>query len=69
MLSEALRTLVRKHAVYDVPEEMAACLDCDTLRCPDVRYATCPNRQARAAERHANEATCITRGRIGQGEH
>ena len=34
--------------VYDVPDEMAACFDCDAIQCPNEKYETCPNRLAHA---------------------
>ena len=46
MLGEAWRALARRHIVYDVPDEMAACFDCDVVRCPDDRYASCAKRLA-----------------------
>ena len=49
MLSEAWRALVRKYIVYDIPDEMAACFDCNVARCSDERYESCPNRLAEAA--------------------
>ena len=50
MLREIWRSFVRKHIVDDVPDEMAACFDCDVARCPDDKYETCPNRLAQATE-------------------
>jgi hypothetical protein len=47
MLSEGWRALVRKYIVYDVPDEMAACFDCNAVQCPNEKYETCPNRLAR----------------------
>jgi len=59
MLSEGWRALVRKYLVYDVPDEMAACFDCNAVQCPNEKYETCPNRLAHAtalkAVRAANE--------------
>ncbi len=49
MLSEMWRSFVRRYIVYDIPDEMAACFDCDAVRCPDEKYETCPNRLAQAA--------------------
>ena len=56
MLGEAWRTLLRKHIVYDIPDEMAACFDCDTRRCPDEKYFTCPVRLALVAASSAARA-------------
>jgi hypothetical protein len=60
MLSEEWRYLVRKFVVYDIPPDMAACFDCDVMRCPNVTFETCQRRleQARSAEiGHAAEAS------------
>jgi hypothetical protein len=42
MRGEIWKTLVREYTVYDVPDDMAACIDCDVVRCPDGKYETCP---------------------------
>src|SRR5689334_11901105 len=41
MLSEVWRALARKYIVYDVPDEMAACFDCNVAQCTNDRYETC----------------------------
>jgi hypothetical protein len=56
MLSEGWRALVRKYLVYDVPDEMAACFDCDAVQCPNEKYETCPNRLAHATALKAARA-------------
>ena len=56
MLSEVWRALVRKYMVYDIPDEMAACFDCDAVQCPNEKYETCPNRLAHAAALKAARA-------------
>ena len=33
MLREVWETFVRDHVVAHVPDEMSACLDCDTVQC------------------------------------
>ncbi len=53
MLSEVWRSLVRRYIVYDIPEEMDACFDCEAVQCPDEKYETCPKRLAQAAELRA----------------
>jgi hypothetical protein len=53
MLTETWRTLVRKYIVYDVPDEMAACFDCDVAFCPDEKYRTCAYRLACGAATRA----------------
>jgi hypothetical protein len=49
MFSEVWRTLVRKYIVYDVPDEMAACFDCNAVHCSNDKYETCPERLATVA--------------------
>ena len=46
MLTETWRTLVRKYVVYDIPDEMAACFDCEATICPEEKYRACPIRLA-----------------------
>jgi hypothetical protein len=60
--SEVWRTLVRKYIVYDVPDEMAACIDCRVVRCSNDNYETCANRLAHAAAlRAARTAESVVR--------
>jgi hypothetical protein len=61
MFSEAWRTLVRKYIVYDVPDEMAACFDCHTARCPNDKYESCPTRLA-AMQAVESAAECAHAG-------
>jgi hypothetical protein len=49
VLREVWRTFVRKHIVAEVPDEMAACLDCDAVQCLNGEYETCTTRLIRAA--------------------
>ena len=49
MLSEVWRALARKYIVYDVPDEMAACFDCNVAQCTNDRYETCCYRLTYAA--------------------
>ena len=64
MLNQTWRTLVRKYVVYDIPDEMAACFDCDKVNCADDNYRTCPYRLAYhaategSAGRRPEAATC-----------
>ena len=44
-----VRKFVEKHVVAEVPDEMAACLDCEAEQCLDGVYETCPSRLGRAA--------------------
>ncbi len=49
MLHEVWKALVRKHIACDVPDEMAACIDCSAVQCLCDKYETCPNRLMREA--------------------
>ena len=62
MLSEGWRALVRKYIVYDVPDEMAACFDCNAVQCPNEKYETCPNRLAHATSLKAARARTSATG-------
>jgi hypothetical protein len=42
VLSEVWRALARKYIVHGIPDEMAACFDCDVVRCPNDKYEACP---------------------------
>ncbi len=52
MLTETWRALVRRYVVYDIPDEMTACFDCNAAICPDEKYRTCPRRLACCAPVH-----------------
>jgi hypothetical protein len=56
MLGGTWRSLVRRHIIYDISDEMVACFDCNVWRCPDDRYETCADRLPRAAELRAARA-------------
>ncbi|MDR3533742.1 MAG: hypothetical protein P4L90_24670 [Rhodopila sp.] len=43
-----LRTIVRRHIVSEVPDELSACLDCGAVQCLETEFRTCPTRLARA---------------------
>ena len=49
MLSQEWRTLARRYIVHDIPDEIAACFDCDLMACRNARYETCAVRLTRAA--------------------
>jgi hypothetical protein len=49
MRSEAWRKLLRRFIRHDIPEDMAACFDCDETSCPEARFAACSVRLARVA--------------------
>jgi hypothetical protein len=38
------RTFVKRNVIDNVPNEIAACLDCDELKCSGERYDHCPVR-------------------------
>jgi hypothetical protein len=68
MLSEVWRALARRYIVYDIPDEMAACFDCDVVRCTSDKYENCPNRLAEATALRAErdtEMSAIDRARQG----
>jgi len=44
MQNDIWRGLVRKYALYDVPDELAACRDCSTVGCSHERYDGCRRR-------------------------
>jgi hypothetical protein len=48
-----LREFYRRNIVADVPIEMDMCLDCGELECSGTRFANCPRRKARAADKQA----------------
>jgi hypothetical protein len=48
MHNETWRKLLRRFIAHDVPDDMAACFDCDEVRCPDEQFVTCGDRLARA---------------------
>ena len=56
-----VRKFIEKHVVAEVPDEMAACLDCDAVQCLDGVYETCPNRLGRAAALSAARAPAAGR--------
>jgi hypothetical protein len=53
MQNERLRNLFRRFIAHDIPDDMAACFDCDEDRCSNEQFVTCPDRLARAARETA----------------
>jgi hypothetical protein len=49
MLRKVWETFFRKHVVAAVPDEMAACLDCNAGQCLNGVYQTCPVRLSETA--------------------
>ena len=45
-----LRTLIGRHGVAPVPDDMDKCLDCGKPSCSDEHYEHCEARLQRAAE-------------------
>jgi hypothetical protein len=46
---EKLWAFFTRHIVEDVPDEIAACMECDVSQCVDDKFRNCPNRLATAA--------------------
>jgi hypothetical protein len=51
MLDETWRKLLRRFIAHDIPDDMAACFECDVRWCPNERFETCTRRLTRAAAR------------------
>ena len=49
MLSKMIRTFIKRSIVAEVPDEMAACLDCGAVECSHGKYENFPYRLARVA--------------------
>ena len=47
MIGKRIWKFVRQQIVSDVPAEMGACLECNTVTCARDKYDTCPYRLAR----------------------
>lgn len=45
----ALRSLFRRHIAADVPDDLAACIECRARQCRHGDWINCPNRLAQAA--------------------
>jgi hypothetical protein len=43
-----------RHIVANVPDELAACLECGEIQCVDGKFRNCPNRLARVAALRAS---------------
>jgi hypothetical protein len=52
--NERLRNLFRKFIAHDIPDDMAACCDCNEVWCPNERFVACASRLARAAPQAAD---------------
>jgi hypothetical protein len=47
---EAIKSFIRKDIAAEVPDDLSACMDCDSVDCPEEKFKTCPNRLARLTE-------------------
>jgi hypothetical protein len=47
---DAIRTFIRKDIAAEVPDDLSACMDCDSVECPEEEFKNCPNRLARLTE-------------------
>jgi hypothetical protein len=47
---DVIRTLIRKDIAAEVPDDLSACMDCDSIDCPEKEFKNCPNRLARLTE-------------------
>lgn len=45
---DGLWRFLNRHIVADVPDEMAACLDCAVAQCRESKFQNCPHRIAQA---------------------
>ncbi len=55
MFAKFLAYLTRQ-IVTDVPDEIAACMECGETQCVEGKFRHCPNRLARAATLQAMQA-------------
>jgi hypothetical protein len=47
---ETMRKFMRRDVAAEVPDELALCMECDSVDCLEEKFINCPNRLARAAE-------------------
>jgi hypothetical protein len=50
---------IEKHLISDVPDSMAACLDCGFVQCLNEKWENCPNRLAHVAAIRAMRAVTV----------
>ncbi len=53
---EKIRGFIIRHVVADVPDEIAACMECNVAECVEGKFRNCPNRLARLAALKAAQA-------------
>ena len=51
LLNETWRNILRRFLTHDIPDDMAACFECDVVWRPNERFESCLERLAKAAER------------------
>ncbi len=47
---EAIRKFIRRDIAAEIPDELAACMDCDSVDCREAEFLECAHRLDRAAE-------------------
>ena len=50
LLNEHWRNILRRFLKHDIPDDMAACFECDVVWCPNEQFESCVKRLAKAAE-------------------
>jgi hypothetical protein len=61
---EKLKAFFTRHIVADVPDEIAACMECDVTECVEGKFRNCPNRLARVAALKALRANAAQEGNV-----
>jgi len=46
---DRLRAFLTRQIVTEVPDEIAACMECGAIQCVEGKFRNCPNRLARVA--------------------
>jgi hypothetical protein len=54
---QRLLAFLTRHIVTEVPDEIAACIDCGAIQCVEGKFRNCPNRLARVAALKAMRTT------------
>ncbi len=47
---EAIRKFIRRDIAAEVPDDVAACMDCDSVDCPEAEFLECAHRLDRLTE-------------------
>jgi hypothetical protein len=53
---QRLRAYLTRHIVTEVPNEIAACMECGAVQCVEGKFRNCPNRLARVAALNVMQA-------------